>query len=97
MCNTQYRIHNTQHTTQITHFRVVATREELHVKGEFMKVLTIANQKGGVGKTTTAQAILDGLAERGARVLGIDHREYIKSLVWFLWSKISKFANTIYC
>lgn len=37
-----------------------------------MKVITIANQKGGVGKTTTAQAILDGLAERGARVLGID-------------------------
>lgn len=37
-----------------------------------MKVITIANQKGGVSKTTTAQALIDGLTERGFRVLGVD-------------------------
>lgn len=37
-----------------------------------MKVITIANQKGGVAKTTTANALIAGLTERGFKVLGID-------------------------
>lgn len=37
-----------------------------------MKTITIANQKGGVAKTTTAHALLDGLTEKNYRVLGID-------------------------
>ena len=36
------------------------------------QVITITNQKGGVGKTTTATALITGLHQRGARVLGVD-------------------------
>lgn len=35
-------------------------------------IITITNQKGGVGKTTTASALMDGLHRKHARVLGVD-------------------------
>lgn len=37
-----------------------------------MKTITITNQKGGSGKTTTAVALAAGLAHRGYRVLAVD-------------------------
>lgn len=36
------------------------------------RVITIANQKGGVAKTTTAHALAAGLVERGRTVLTVD-------------------------
>jgi len=36
------------------------------------KVVAVINQKGGVGKTTTAACLIAGLAAHGMRVLGVD-------------------------
>jgi len=37
-----------------------------------LKIITIANQKGGVGKTVTSMTIASGLAKAGQRVLAVD-------------------------
>jgi len=39
---------------------------------DIRKIIAVANQKGGVGKTTTAGALIAGLSNENFRVLGID-------------------------
>ena len=53
-------------------FRLLS--QDFLMQGRFILsiIITVSNQKGGVGKTTTSAAICAGLADRGAKVLGID-------------------------
>ena len=37
-----------------------------------MKIITVTNQKGGVGKTTTASSLFAGLSMMGKKTLAID-------------------------
>ncbi|NMH65579.1 ParA family protein [Shewanella salipaludis] len=60
-----------------------------------MKVWTVANQKGGVGKTTTVASLAGALAKRGKRVLMIDTDPHA-SLGYYLGIDCEEVPGSLY-
>jgi chromosome partitioning protein len=57
---------------QLDAMRRLRLRDEVYPKPPATRIITVANQKGGVGKTSTTVNLAAALADRGLRVLVVD-------------------------
>jgi chromosome partitioning protein len=61
-----------------------------------MEVISIVNQKGGVGKTTTAVALASFLHHRGLKVLAIDLDSQMNATSWLLGRHLTSAEASVY-
>lgn len=59
------------------------------------KIISIGNQKGGVGKTTTTMQLAGSLARRGAKVLVVDADEQATATRWSVMNEETPFPATV--